>query len=108
SAPVQGVKVSHTTSANVYEAAFWSRDVGMVVVDVDRQGLALVHNLHTLYPGLRIVAVTRSPAKAAVARRARAAPTVLRERAAPGLQSGSSPRFAVRARMKSRSERRFR
>jgi hypothetical protein len=66
---VRRANVSQTSAAKVYEATFWSRDVGVVVVDVDRQGLALVHNLHTLFPGVRIVAVTTNPGTVAEARR---------------------------------------
>jgi hypothetical protein len=69
SVSVRRANVSQTTAAKVYEATFWSRDVGVVVVDVDRQGLALVHNLHTLFPGVRIVAVTTNPGTVAEARR---------------------------------------
>ena len=61
---------------------FWE-DVGKSVkklglkVDIDRQGLAMVHNLHTVFPQVRIVAVTSHPAKLVKARRFGAAAVVL-------------------------------
>jgi uncharacterized repeat protein (TIGR02059 family) len=77
SVSVPKANVSVTTEANIFEATFWSRDVGVVVIDVDRQGLAIAHNLHVLFAGVRVVAVTTSSARAAEARRSGAAAVVL-------------------------------
>src|SRR5262249_2253832 len=38
-------KVLVTPETKVWDTTFWSRNVAVVVVDLDRQGLALVHNL---------------------------------------------------------------
>jgi Zn-dependent alcohol dehydrogenase len=70
-------KVIATTPANIYRAAFWTRDVSVIVVDVDNQGLAMLHDLHILFPDLKIVAVTKSPKKEVAARRYGAAAVVI-------------------------------
>ena len=74
---VPKAKVQNTAIANVFNTTFWSRNVAVVVVDIDRQGLAMVHNLHTVFPQVRIVAVTKDPAKLMKARRFGAAAVVL-------------------------------
>ncbi|HEY3922171.1 MAG TPA: SwmB domain-containing protein [Gaiellaceae bacterium] len=74
---VPKAKVQNTAKDNVFNTTFWSRNVAVVVVDIDRQGLAIVHNLHTVFPQVRIVAVTKDPSKLVKARRFGAAAVVL-------------------------------
>jgi len=74
---VPKAKVMVTPDTKVWDTTFWSRNVAVVVVDVDRQGLALVHNLHTVFPSVRIVAVTKNPAKVVQARRFGASAVIL-------------------------------
>jgi hypothetical protein len=69
--------VTVTPDSKVWDTTYWSRNVAVVVVDVDRQGLAMVHNLHTVFPSVRIVAVTKSPGKVVDARRFGASAVVL-------------------------------
>src|SRR5205823_925259 len=59
---VPKAKLTVTPETKVWDTTFWSRNVAVVVVDLDKQGLALVHNLHTVFPSVRIVAVTKNPA----------------------------------------------
>jgi hypothetical protein len=54
------------------------RNVQVIVVDVDRYGLQLVRDLHTVFPSLRIVALTNDPRRLAQAVRAGAAVAVPR------------------------------
>jgi hypothetical protein len=75
--PKAKATVTVTPDASVWDTTYWSRNVAVVVVDVDRQGLALVHNLHTVFPSVRIVAVTKSPGKVVQARRFGASAVVL-------------------------------
>jgi hypothetical protein len=49
------------------------RNVQVIVVDVDRYGLQLVRDLHTVFPSLKIVALTNDPRRLAQAVRAGAA-----------------------------------
>ena len=74
---VPKAKVMVTPDTKVWDTTFWSRNVAVVVVDLDRQGLALVHNLHTVFPNVRIVAVTKNPAKVVQARRFGASAVIL-------------------------------
>jgi hypothetical protein len=46
------------------------RNVKVVVVDADQYGLKLVHNLHLVFPMVRIIAVSSSPSKLALAKKA--------------------------------------
>jgi DNA-binding NarL/FixJ family response regulator len=50
----------------------------VIVVDVDRYGLQLVRDLHTVFPSLKIVALTNDPRRLAQAVRAGAAVAVPR------------------------------
>jgi uncharacterized repeat protein (TIGR02059 family) len=75
--PKAKATVTVTPDEDVWDTTYWSRNVAVVVVDVDRQGLALVHNLHTVFPSVRIVAVTKSPNKVVQARRFGASAVVL-------------------------------
>ena len=59
----------------------------MVVVDIDKQGAAIVHNLHTVFPSVRIVAVTKYPAKVEKARRFGASAVILGGQATPQIVS---------------------
>ncbi|HEY8102924.1 MAG TPA: Ig-like domain-containing protein, partial [Gaiellaceae bacterium] len=43
-------------------AASASRNIGVVVVDVDAYGTALVGDLHMVFPALRLIAIAREPA----------------------------------------------
>ena len=54
------------------------RNVQVIVVDVDRYGLQLVRDLHTVFPSLRIVALTNDPRRLAQAVHAGAAVAVPR------------------------------
>jgi hypothetical protein len=54
------------------------RNVQVIVVDVDRYGLQLVRDLHTVFPSLKIVALTNDPRRLAQAVRAGAAVAVPR------------------------------
>ena len=74
---VPKAKLTVTPETKVWDTTFWSRNVAVVVVDLDKQGLALVHNLHTVFPSVRIVAVTKNPAKVVQARRFGASAVVL-------------------------------
>jgi Zn-dependent alcohol dehydrogenase len=49
----------------------------VIVIDVDQQGVAIVHNLHTLYPAIRIVAVTAHASKAERAKQGGASAVVV-------------------------------
>jgi hypothetical protein len=84
---VPKAKVTVTSSATVYDTTFWSRNVAVVVVDIDKQGAAIVHNLHTVFPSVRIVAVTNDPAKVQKARRFGASAVVLGGQATPQIVS---------------------
>jgi hypothetical protein len=84
---VPKAKVTMTPDSKVYDTAFWSRNVAVVVVDVDKQGLALVHNLHTVFPTVRIVAVTNHPANAQKARRYGASAVIIGGNTTPQLVS---------------------
>jgi len=86
---VPKAKVMVTPDTKVWDTTFWSRNVAVVVVDLDRQGLALVHNLHTVFPSVRIVAVTKNPAKVVQARRFGASAVVLSGRATSQLVSAT-------------------
>ena len=44
------------------------RNTQVVVVDVDQYGVRLVHNLHLVFPSLKLIAVSSSPAKLARAK----------------------------------------
>ena len=74
---VPKAKVTVTSTSTVYDTTFWSRNVAVVVVDIDKQGAAIVHNLHTVFPSVRIVAVTKYPAKVEKARRFGASAVIL-------------------------------
>ena len=54
------------------------RNVQVIVVDVDRYGLQLVRDLHTVFPSVKIVALTNDPRRLAQAVRAGAAVAVPR------------------------------
>jgi hypothetical protein len=85
---VPKAKVTVTSSTTVYDTTFWSRNVAVVVVDIDKQGAAIVHNLHTVFPSVRIVAVTKDPAKVEKARRFGASAVILGGQATPQIVSG--------------------
>ena len=55
-----------------------NRNVRVIVVDVDRYGLQLVKDLHTVFPSMKIVALTNDPRRLAQAVRAGAAVAVPR------------------------------
>jgi hypothetical protein len=55
-----------------------SRNVGVIVVDVDRYGLELVSDLRTVFPSVRIIALTNDPRRLAQAIKAGAAVAVPR------------------------------
>jgi hypothetical protein len=85
---VPKAQVTITSSSTVYDTTFWSRNVAVVVVDIDTQGAAIVHNLHTVFPSVRIVAVTKYPAKVEKARRFGASAVILGGQATPQIVSG--------------------
>jgi hypothetical protein len=85
---VPKAKVTVTSTSNVYDTTFWSPNVAVVVVDIDKQGAAIVHNLHTVFPSVRIVAVTKYPAKVEKARRFGASAVILGGEATPQTVSG--------------------
>jgi Zn-dependent alcohol dehydrogenase len=66
---VQSSKLVSSAPANVYHTAFWTRNVSVIVINIDRQGMTLVHNLHIVFPDLKIVAVTKHRQKIVKARR---------------------------------------
>jgi uncharacterized repeat protein (TIGR02059 family) len=70
-------KVLSATPTGVYRTAFWTRNVSVIVVNIDSQGLALVHNLHLLFPDLKIVAITHSHSRVVTARQHGAAAVVV-------------------------------
>jgi hypothetical protein len=84
---VPKAKVTVTSSSTVYDTTFWSRNVAVVVVDIDKQGAAIVHNLHTVFPSVRIVAVTKYPTKVEKARRFGASAVILGGNATPQIVS---------------------
>jgi hypothetical protein len=84
---VPKAKVTVTSNTKVFDTTFWSKNVAVVVVDVDKQGFALVHNLHTIFPTVRVVAVTNSPANAQKARRFGAAAVIIGGNKTPQLVS---------------------
>ena len=49
----------------------------MIVIDVDQQGVAMVHNLHTVFPAVRIVAVTAHASKAQKAKQGGASAVIV-------------------------------
>lgn len=51
-------------------AASRTRDISVVVVDVDAYGIGFVADLRTVFPSMRILAVSKSPSKRALAIRA--------------------------------------
>jgi CheY-like chemotaxis protein len=51
--------------------------VAALVLDVDREGIPLLHNLHIVFPDVPIVAVTAQAGKAVQARRSGAAAVVV-------------------------------
>ena len=55
------VKVTVTADGRVFDVTGASRRAAVLVVDVDRQGVNLVHNLHIVFPSVKIVAVTNKP-----------------------------------------------
>ncbi|HTZ05171.1 MAG TPA: PASTA domain-containing protein [Gaiellaceae bacterium] len=61
--------VAGSDSSTFTIAANRRRNVQVVVVDVDEYGVRLIHNLRLVFPGVKLIAVTNSPAKAARARR---------------------------------------
>ena len=74
---IGGARVVTTTKGRVYDTAFWTRNASVVVVNVDQQGLAVVRDLHVLYPQLDLVAVTARSGSAADAKRVGATTVVL-------------------------------
>ena len=83
------VKVVTTSIATVFDNTFRSRNVAVVVVDVDKEGVRSVHNLHILFPSLKLVAVTNNDATAARARRYGASAIVMRTKATTTVLSGT-------------------
>ncbi|MDQ3066537.1 MAG: Ig-like domain-containing protein, partial [Actinomycetota bacterium] len=51
-------------------AASAARDVGVVVVDVDAYGISFLSDLRTVFPSLRLIAISREPARRTLAVRA--------------------------------------
>ncbi|HUP31656.1 MAG TPA: PASTA domain-containing protein, partial [Gaiellaceae bacterium] len=58
-----GTRVVATADPNRTFAlvASTARDVGIVVVDVDSYGVGFVRDLHTVFPTLRLIAISRKP-----------------------------------------------
>ncbi|HXY84198.1 MAG TPA: Ig-like domain-containing protein [Gaiellaceae bacterium] len=72
--PISGVgeRKGHILRADGVDHTFTltaarSRNVRVVVVDVDEYGLSLVHQLHVVFPAVRIIAVSRQPSLRAAA-----------------------------------------
>ncbi len=61
--------VSGSDSSSFTMSASLKRNVQVVVVDVDEYGVRLVHNLHLVFPGMKLIAVSSNPARLARARR---------------------------------------
>jgi hypothetical protein len=74
-------------TSQIFDVTGSQRRVAAVVVDVDRYGLAIVHNLHIVFPSVKIVAVTSKSAKVARAKSAGASSVVV--------ASGSTSRNAL-------------
>jgi hypothetical protein len=70
-------KIVTTSSTTVFDRSFLARNVAVVVVDVDRDGVRTVHNLHILFPTVKLVAVTTKSSTADRARRYGATTVVL-------------------------------
>ena len=62
-------------------AANRSRDVRVLVVDVDELGVAAVRDLHTVFPSLKIVALAAGPKT--MARALKAGATIVLPRSTP-------------------------
>jgi hypothetical protein len=61
--PGRGVRVvARATPDETFAlAASGVRNVGVVVVDVDAHGVVFVHDLHTVFPALSLIAISREP-----------------------------------------------
>jgi DNA-binding NarL/FixJ family response regulator len=71
------MEVVVTSDSSVFDVAGSSRNVAVIVIDIDDQGVAMVHNLHTLFPAIRIVAVTAHASKAEQAKAGGASAVVI-------------------------------
>jgi Zn-dependent alcohol dehydrogenase len=76
-------KLSVSADQQVYSIASGSRNLAVLVVDVDRQGVRMVHNLRLVFPSVKIVAVTNDADKALRARRYGATAVVVSSQPAP-------------------------
>ena len=63
------MEVVVTSDSRVFDVAGSSRNVAVIVVDVDAQGVKMIHNLHIVFPSVRIVAVTSHASDAVAAKR---------------------------------------
>jgi len=70
-------KIVTTSSVALFDRSFLARNVAVIVVDVDREGVRTVHNLHILFPTMKLVAVTTKSSTADRARRYGATAVVL-------------------------------
>ena len=57
---LNGVRVLQTAGDDTFSAAA-SGNVSVAVIDVDQYGLATIRDLHTLFPDLRLIAVSDNP-----------------------------------------------
>ena len=69
-------------NGQVFDITGSQRRVAALVVDVDQYGLAMVHNLHIVFPSVKIVAVTTESAKVAKAKSAGATSVVFTSKSA--------------------------
>jgi CheY-like chemotaxis protein len=58
-----------TSSSSVFNVAESAKNVAVIVIDIDQQGVALVRNLHTVFPSDPIVAVTAHASHVEAARK---------------------------------------
>jgi hypothetical protein len=77
-------------NGSVFDVTGSQRRVAALVVDVDKYGVAMVHNLHIVFPSVKIVAVTSDAGKVPAAKKAGASSVVYASSAASvnGLVSG--------------------
>jgi len=66
---LSGVRVVATAGEDTFAAAgTLGANVGVIVLDVDQYGLAMLRDLHTLFPNVRLVALSTSSTRLARAR----------------------------------------
>jgi hypothetical protein len=66
---LSGVRVVSTAGEDTFSAAgTLGANVGVIVLDVDEYGLAMLRDLHTLFPNIRLVALSASSTKLARAK----------------------------------------